>query len=1196
DFSELEDFGEITILLKRHLDAPSLNFEKRVDALSTLIPGMAKEAVIEMLAAANQTFQQGLSYSRRSEMRTFIRNAGKGLIRAALEFLRDTGRLTKNQSRRKEFDQLLDRLMSVTRKADYANKDEFVPHAAKVLGSPERAQIFADQLEIQGLTFESKGRPAVAEVPPEQISGIHVLTMTEPNPVSEQVAARQKPRSVSEEPTSRLPGSQPRGTGRQGPGGMSESKDSDDGPSRSATNLGGRAEARRKKKPDGNLLAVAFVTWVRDQIVARARTSRRAADYNALIEDFNLALAKLLQLPASRDALIALLEPLQEHELLTEQEQHRIKDTLWILRGRSEVRIAGRKRRSVNFDLRQTNFEAGSRAETRTVQLRISPSLLAVHAAAGEPETLSEELIQMFVERSLAAVRAGAASIHFDVVGQPGYVVRTRKPTITTHIFTPVLLRRIKEALRHAGFGHIPVDVHLMVEEKHFSRSGAFEQYLRDYIDAGAGSIALHIEGFEDESLVYYLGLIRDASHERTKPALALRPDFDETRTLRFLSTHPGDVDYVLQLSVDPGAGGQSFKSEVLDKLRRLVEAGYQGVFYIDGGVNPQTAAQIRNSGLPFQEAIAGSAVYGGKKVALERSVQALNQAIEGLAGRHGIESKILTDRAEVRHEEGSARDLVGLEEMLAAYRKEGRITFTLGQGRGIEIQRQQTYVHQQNDAPRVPVVMLKAYDTANRADIGLVLFSTQGALATEDRNLFDPQYDKTGNFLGNGPAIKFTEAYRGQGLGTLLQALAIYEAKQRGLRYFRIQEVSDMAINFFRDLIKRLNLETPDEDAIDFVIPLNQIEQNRLISLIAESLTWINKRLSSLSSDKVKAKDATRRSEVRTPVSGRLGASQHAFEMKYQKVRSDVRLEGQALLAQLQALRTKTEQEIDEALAAGRDSVADYVRINLEEIDMLIKRLQKIGNRAIDEETQRWLGTYLPLDMAHELIQFEDLLEAQIIRNGNPDAGLPAQPERVRHIQRAIRFFRALTAGNFDYYLRRLPKDVGQETRAAYVKNLEALKKIYDGLSEEDKKIIWLEVTLHDIGFATGVAGLGHESRGVGIAEGIMKNRLGIEGRIPEMVSRILVKHGYVGFVYLGEMRMPKFLEEADEELARFLLLHNTADAPAAGVDHMTYLPVQVAAVARWIHPQERTCVAESFDQYRLEKLARQSFGSPDL
>jgi ribulose-phosphate 3-epimerase len=72
-------------------------------------------------------------------------------------------------------------------------------------------------------------------------------------------------------------------------------------------------------------------------------------------------------------------------------------------------------------------------------------------------------------------------------------------------------------------------------------------------------------------------------------------------------------IDLLLVMSVEPGFGGQSFKSEVLPKLAEAREAvderGLEVALQIDGGIGEMTAPLAAAAGADIL--VAGSAIFG---------------------------------------------------------------------------------------------------------------------------------------------------------------------------------------------------------------------------------------------------------------------------------------------------------------------------------------------------------------------------------------------------------------------------------------------------------------------------------------------------------------------------------------------------------------------------------------------------------
>jgi ribulose-phosphate 3-epimerase len=180
-----------------------------------------------------------------------------------------------------------------------------------------------------------------------------------------------------------------------------------------------------------------------------------------------------------------------------------------------------------------------------------------------------------------AVEAAGAEVIHVDVMD--GHFV----PNIT---IGPLVVNAVRQVT------DLPVDVHLMITQP--------DQYLKDFADAGADWITVHVEACTH--LHRTLSFIRSLGK---KAGAVLNP----ATSLSTLDYVLEDLDLVMLMSVNPGFGGQSFIPSTLDKCRKLramldkvnPEAGIE----IDGGMSPKTIGSMAEAGANIF--VAGSAIYG---------------------------------------------------------------------------------------------------------------------------------------------------------------------------------------------------------------------------------------------------------------------------------------------------------------------------------------------------------------------------------------------------------------------------------------------------------------------------------------------------------------------------------------------------------------------------------------------------------
>jgi ribulose-phosphate 3-epimerase len=180
-----------------------------------------------------------------------------------------------------------------------------------------------------------------------------------------------------------------------------------------------------------------------------------------------------------------------------------------------------------------------------------------------------------------AVLDAGARIIHVDIMD--GHFV----PAFS---MGPSVVGALADQIHGAG---AYVDVHLMIERP--------ERHIAEFAEAGADGITLHVEA--TPHINYALAAVRDAG---CRAGLALCPGTPVEAVSEVLD----DVDLVLNMTVNPGWGGQAFLPASISKLARLrALIGDRPAIEVDGGIDADTAGACARAGATVF--VAGSAVFG---------------------------------------------------------------------------------------------------------------------------------------------------------------------------------------------------------------------------------------------------------------------------------------------------------------------------------------------------------------------------------------------------------------------------------------------------------------------------------------------------------------------------------------------------------------------------------------------------------
>lgn len=149
--------------------------------------------------------------------------------------------------------------------------------------------------------------------------------------------------------------------------------------------------------------------------------------------------------------------------------------------------------------------------------------------------------------------------------------------------FVPKNNFEIKNVLNDLKDTKKPLDIHLMVLNP--------KRYIDDLSKLNPEYITIHLESNNIEETIKLI------KSKNIKVGISIKPNTD----IFYLEPYYNEIDLILVMTVEPGAGGQRFLFDMLKKIEDLNNIrnsnGYKYLISVDGGINEYTAYKVKKSG-----------------------------------------------------------------------------------------------------------------------------------------------------------------------------------------------------------------------------------------------------------------------------------------------------------------------------------------------------------------------------------------------------------------------------------------------------------------------------------------------------------------------------------------------------------------------------------------------------------------------
>lgn len=143
----------------------------------------------------------------------------------------------------------------------------------------------------------------------------------------------------------------------------------------------------------------------------------------------------------------------------------------------------------------------------------------------------------------------------------------------------------------------LPLDIHFMVED--------IQEAIDDFADFEPNIMTFHLEACKDNKEV--MEWIRKIQEKHCKVGISIKPNTSIEKIYKYLPY----IHQCLVMTVEPGKGGQTFLTQMVEKIKKLKsyiqENELEVDIEVDGGINLRTAPEVKSAGANIL--VAGTAI-----------------------------------------------------------------------------------------------------------------------------------------------------------------------------------------------------------------------------------------------------------------------------------------------------------------------------------------------------------------------------------------------------------------------------------------------------------------------------------------------------------------------------------------------------------------------------------------------------------